>query len=126
MQSTNQTYASSAAEYANAEAGPSNYASPPASAGRLQALAPVRASGEDDSSGVVILPTEPNVFTDKQLEEYKEQDRYLPVRYDPSASKLTNMIAQRMTCRAASILDRKRWQDHEKFPSRLSKDSKGS
>jgi hypothetical protein len=79
IDSSDPSYASSILDFPNAEAGPSNYASPSNPAGALQALAPVRASGQDEGSGVVMLPTAPNVFTDKQLDEYKEQDRYLPV-----------------------------------------------
>ncbi len=65
----------------NAAAGPSIHRTP---APAMATLAPVRArpdglGGEDDAEGVIMLPAEPNVFTDKQLDEYKEQDRFLPV-----------------------------------------------
>ena len=109
IESNNHSYTSSAAEYATAEAGPSNYASPPAApAGRLQALAPVRTSGEDGSSGMVILPAGPNVFTDKQLEEYKEQDRYLPVSClhlgrSWVSRRLTDVSSSRFTIQIANV-----------------------
>ncbi len=90
--SSNPSYASSAVDYPNAEAGPSTYTSPSMPVGALQALAPVRASGEDEGSGVVMLPTEPNVFTDKQLDEYKEQDRYLPVSSPFEHSTSTRLL----------------------------------
>jgi hypothetical protein len=58
-------------------------------------------------------PGVPNVFTDAQLEEFKEQDRYLPVSLigwrQPS-----RYLGKRFTFHPALLYaDRECWTDHE-------------
>lgn len=50
-------------------------------------FAPLNIAPQDDGSGVVPAPAgeapEPAPITDQEVGEYREQDRFLPVRHPP-------------------------------------------